>query len=864
MSTSAHRAAAAAPRQAARAPARPASSAPGPTAAPPQVTAAPLAAAAPPGACACGGGCPRCRAGPRPEALAGLSVFPDSPQARALGAVAFTQGEQIHVAPGHWAPHSQAGRELIGHEIAHVLQQRRGRVQANAHVAGRALNDDPALEAEADALAPQAWQAFAAWPRHAAVVRPAGSTAAGQGVVQRRSTPPPQTCAPPAVMDCTPGQDDPPRVNREFRFGRDSAALDAADVPFLDSVAAAWHRNGGVALLRIDGYASAEGDCSYNWALSCRRAAAVKAALQAPSDASPGVPDANLQSLARGESDAAGDDLPANRRATLFVPMPTTQGPDQRVSAGGAVATEPDANLAREIGFELDPASRPPPVAPPPKPQPGGPPPPVQPPPAPIPWDGRAGSPTEAASRAKMQSELFAAYDAYLKFKQPSTTARLALPQVPFATPANPGGATPAPTGVVDIANQARDVLEARYAVSMDAAASTPDQLAKRGPLQGSGAGQNLFDAASEADRSAVTGDADLAPDVGWWLFENDVPGAAGAPGSRKFATEILAAHHYSSGDDPGDSFRWSVAHAYANAKTLAPNNRRRMIDYRMADWSEAGQAGGKPGFTVQSRFDPGKTPVRSELVQRWTIFATATHESLHLRTHPAFEAAERGRGTLKEGFTEMFTIATLNGDVLPALRAGTREALRRTVEGSASPAAPDATLLANRVTPTQYVNHRAQAERIRDGGTPPGGSAHAGVGEEAVRAAYFQGHVEYLGLDPAGAPLAGLPAPGAPRALHIPAGIADLNELARRSGVPRATIERDNPGIAAPLPATAVLAGCREHRVVSGETRTLIAAQNGVSEEALATANPDVPIDPASSDWPALAAGRVLLIPVH
>lgn len=858
--TAPRRAAAAAPRQAARAPARPAGPTPGPAVAPP------IAATAPPGACACGGGCPRCRGAARlrPESLAGLSVHPDSPRARALGAVAFTQGEQIHVAPGHWAPHSAAGRELIGHEVAHVLQQRSGRVAANAQVAGHALNDDAALEAEADALAPQAWAAFAAWPGYAAVVRPAGPAGAARGVVQRRSSPPPQTCAPPAAMDCTPGLDEPPRINREFRFGRDSAALAATDIPFLDSVAAAWHRNGGVALLRIDGYASAEGDCSYNWGLSCRRAAAVKAALQAPSDASPGVPDASLQPLARGESDAAGDDLAANRRATLFVPMPTTQGPDQRVSAAGAVATAPDANLAREIGFELDPASRPPPVAPPPPPQPGGPPPPVPPPPAPIPWDGRAGSPTQAASRATMQSELFAAYDAYLKFKLPSTTARLALPQVPFATPANPGGAAPAPTGVVDIANQARDVLEARYAVAMDAAASSPAQLANRGPRQGSGAGQNLFDASSEADRSAVTGDADLAPDVGWWLFENDVPGAAGAAGSRKFATDILAAHHYSSGDDPGDAFRWSVANAYANAKTLAPDNRRRMIDYRMADWSEAGQAGGKPGFTAQSRFDPGKTPVRSELVQRWTIFATATHESLHLRTHPAFEAADRGRGTMKEGFTEMFTIATLNGDVLPALRAGTREALRRTVEGSASPAAPDAALLADRATPTQYVNHRAQAERIRDGGTPPGGSAHAGVGEQAVRAAYFQGHVEYLGLDPAGAPLAGLPAPGAARSLHVPVGIADLNELARRSGVPRATIERDNPGIAAPLPASAVLAGCREHRVIGGETRALIAAQNGVSEQALATANPDVPIDPASSDWPVLAAGRVLLIPVH
>jgi len=306
------------------------------------------------------------------------------------------------------------------------------------------------------------------------------------------------------------------------------------------------------------------------------------------------------------------------------------------------------------------------------------------------------------------------------------------------------------------------------------------------------------------------------------------------------------------------------VAHAYSAANTLAPSNQQQLIDYRMADWSESSQEGGQPGFTLQSRFDPGATPARSELVQRWQIFQTATHEILHLRTHPAFEAADRGRGTMKEGFVEMFTISTLNGDVFPDVRAGSREPLRHAVEGSGSPAAPDATLITNRTTPTQYVEHRAQAERIRDGGTPPGGGRHAGVGEQAVRAAFFQGHVEYLGLDPTGAQQAGLPAAGAAQQLRIPAGIADLNELARRSGVARATIERDNPGIAVPLPATAVLAGCRQHRVVGGETRVLIAAQNGVSEAALAEANPDVPLDPATNNWPVLAAGRVLLIPVH
>lgn len=537
--------------------------------------------------------------------------------------------------------------------------------------------------------------------------------------------------------------------------------------------------------------------------------------------------------------------------------IPTVRSADQR----GPGTTIPDADLARELGYELDPSSRPAPAPPPPPAAPGAPPPPPPPPPARIPWDGSTGAPGAAAARTAMQAELFAAYDAYLTHFRPETLAALARPRVSFDTPAAAaGGGAPAPTGVVDIANQARAVLEARYAVSMDAAATSAAQISNRSVRQASGAGQNIFDVSSEADRSTLTGSADLAPGVAWWLFENDTPGAAGAPGSRRFATEILAAHHYSAQDPGAEQFRWDVANAYAAASTLAPNNRRQLIDYRMTGWSERGDR----GITLQSSFEPGADRNRAELAQRWEIFRTATHESLHLRAHPAFVDADQGRGTMKEGFVEMFTVATLNTDVLPDVRSGSKEPLRRTVEGALSPATPNAALITNRVTPTQYAQHRAQAERIRDGGTPAGGIAHAGIGEAGVRAAFFQGHVELLGLTPTGTPLAGLRAAGATPLVHIPSGITGLDDLARRSGVARATIERDNPGITDALPATAVLTGCREHWVVAGETRANIAAQNGVSEADLVRANPDIAVDPATNDWPTLTAGHKILIPVH
>jgi hypothetical protein len=74
----------------------------------------------------------------------------EDPAAEAMGARAFTRGSNIHFAPGELAPGTGAGQELIGHELAHVVQQAEGRVSAPAQAKGAAINADPGLEAEAD------------------------------------------------------------------------------------------------------------------------------------------------------------------------------------------------------------------------------------------------------------------------------------------------------------------------------------------------------------------------------------------------------------------------------------------------------------------------------------------------------------------------------------------------------------------------------------------------------------------------------------------------------------------------------------------------------------------------------------------
>ncbi len=80
----------------------------------------------------------------------------EGPRASSIGALAYTQNTDIHFAPGQYDPASQGGQELIGHELAHVVQQAQGRVAPTAQAKGAAINNEPALEREADEVGTKA------------------------------------------------------------------------------------------------------------------------------------------------------------------------------------------------------------------------------------------------------------------------------------------------------------------------------------------------------------------------------------------------------------------------------------------------------------------------------------------------------------------------------------------------------------------------------------------------------------------------------------------------------------------------------------------------------------------------------------
>ncbi|MBV9882470.1 MAG: DUF4157 domain-containing protein [Sphingomonadaceae bacterium] len=81
------------------------------------------------------------------EALSGLSlddvrVHYGSSRPAQLHAHAYTQGAEIHVAPGQ--------ERHLAHEAWHVVQQKQDRVPATLQLRGIDINDDAALEREAD------------------------------------------------------------------------------------------------------------------------------------------------------------------------------------------------------------------------------------------------------------------------------------------------------------------------------------------------------------------------------------------------------------------------------------------------------------------------------------------------------------------------------------------------------------------------------------------------------------------------------------------------------------------------------------------------------------------------------------------
>lgn len=87
------------------------------------------------------------------ESLSGFSmddvrVHYNSSKPAAVQALAYTQGTDIHIAPGQ--------EKCLPHEAWHVAQQMAGRVSPTTNINGMPVNDSAALEHEADVMGERA------------------------------------------------------------------------------------------------------------------------------------------------------------------------------------------------------------------------------------------------------------------------------------------------------------------------------------------------------------------------------------------------------------------------------------------------------------------------------------------------------------------------------------------------------------------------------------------------------------------------------------------------------------------------------------------------------------------------------------
>jgi len=87
-----------------------------------------------------------------------VKIHNNSPESEKIGAIAYTQGTDLHFTTGAFNPETTKGQEVLGHELTHVVQQKQGSVQANEHFGGLALNTSSHLEKQADLFGTKAAQ----------------------------------------------------------------------------------------------------------------------------------------------------------------------------------------------------------------------------------------------------------------------------------------------------------------------------------------------------------------------------------------------------------------------------------------------------------------------------------------------------------------------------------------------------------------------------------------------------------------------------------------------------------------------------------------------------------------------------------
>jgi outer membrane protein OmpA-like peptidoglycan-associated protein len=236
--------------------------------------------------------------------LSGVRVHTDATAAasvRAVNALAYTVGQHVVFGAQQYAPGSHEGVHLLGHELAHVLQQRHVR---GTGLASLQLGDpETSLERDAAALADsllEAGPAISAPPGSSSpAVLQRACPAAPSGVARVRG---PESCARsgPELV-----------VGSILLFCRDSTELKESELDYLRSLIV---EAGTARRVEIHGNASVDGPSSeYNYNLACKRADALAKRFRAGGVTAP------ITLVTHGPTTAYGPEPAANRNAVVVI-----------------------------------------------------------------------------------------------------------------------------------------------------------------------------------------------------------------------------------------------------------------------------------------------------------------------------------------------------------------------------------------------------------------------------------------------------------------------------------------------------------------------------------------------------------------
>lgn len=203
---------------------------------------------------------------------------------RQLGAQAFTNGNDIYFNSGKFNTSSKSGNHLLAHELTHVIQQNKG-IHNNI-----------------------------------------------QRFCDNRAATVPTT----GMNGCSTDTSRPTHQNTEINYVVGKWAIDASGLAAISAIAAKWHADARNDTIRIDGFASCDGEAITNWRLSCDRANAVENELKNPSDGSPGIPaTATFNKFAHGETEEFSSvDNTQNRKSLVTLQPTATSVPTVMPTAG--------------------------------------------------------------------------------------------------------------------------------------------------------------------------------------------------------------------------------------------------------------------------------------------------------------------------------------------------------------------------------------------------------------------------------------------------------------------------------------------------------------------------------------------------